>query len=170
MTYQSLLEYLQSLPFAVAILEGESWFPLFESLHVLAITLVVGTIGIVDLRLLGWASLDRSVGRVSDSVLPVTWCAFALAVATGALLFCSNATVYGHNTFFIIKFVFIGLAGLNMLVFQLFTRRDLQIWGDAAHPPAAARAAGALSLLFWVAVVLCGRWVGFTLKTPGLGG
>lgn len=170
MSYQSLLESLQSLPFAVAILEHESWFPLLESLHVLAITLVVGTIAIVDLRLLGWASLDRSVGRVGGSVLPVTWSAFALAAVSGVLLFCSNATVYGNNTFFLVKFGFIGLAGLNMLVFQRFTWRGVGAWGDAVRPPAAARAAGALSLLFWITVVICGRWVGFTLKTPGLGG
>jgi hypothetical protein len=165
MDLESLLRALEATSFATEIRENDSIFPWIESIHVLAITLVVGSISIVDLRLLGWASRERSVSRVTASVLPCTWTAFAFAAVSGALLFSSNAITYAHNTYFLAKFALIGLAGLNMLVFHLHFNRGVENWGSAPTPPAAARVIGALSLLFWIGVIACGRWVGFTL-TP----
>lgn len=167
MELDTLLRAIEATAMATEIREGESLFPWLESIHVLAITLVFGSISIVDLRLLGWASLERSVSRVSDSVLPVTWSAFAVAVVSGALLFTSNAMTYGHSAWFIAKFVFIGLAGINMFFFQTVINRNVETWGATGMPPTAARVAGALSLLFWIAVITCGRWVGFALQ-PGM--
>jgi general stress protein CsbA len=162
-----LLQSIEATELATLIREGESWFPWLESLHVLAVTLVFGTIAIVDFRLLGWAMLDRSVTRLERSVLPITWGAFALAVLTGALLFASNAITYASNSWFVAKFVFIALAGVNMMLFQWWVLRDVSLWDHAAQLPPAAQRAGALSLVFWVAVITCGRWVGFSLQ-PGM--
>ncbi len=169
MDIDTLLRAIEATPVATTIREGESWFPWIESIHVLALALVFGSISIVDFRLLGWASLDRAVSRVTGSVLPCTWAAFAVAAVSGALLFSSNAITYAHNTWFLIKFGFLALAGLNMLVFQFGSYRSVASWDSAVPPPTAARVAGALSLLFWVGVITCGRWVGFTLQ-PGMPG
>ena len=171
MDLDSLLRALEATNFATQIRENDSLFPWIESFHVLAITLVVGSISIVDLRLLGWASRERSVGRVTASVLPCTWAAFALAVITGGLLFSSNAVTYIHNTYSLSKFTFMGLAGLNMLVFLLHFNRGVESWGTAPTPPTAARVIGGLSLLFWIGVIACGRWVGYSLTPlPGTTG
>jgi len=83
--------------------------------------------------------------------------------------FSSNALTYGHNTWFLLKFGFLAAAGVNMLVFQFGINGSVATWDNRTTPPPSARLAGALSLLFWVAVITCGRWVGFTLQ-PGLGG
>ena len=63
------LRWLQNTSFAKTISENEILFPWIESVHVLAIVLVVGTISIVDLRLIGVASLDRAVKRLMGDVL-----------------------------------------------------------------------------------------------------
>lgn len=166
-----LLRALAATSVATAIRENESLFPWVESLHVLAITLVVGSIAIVDLRLLGLASLDRALTRLTANVLPCTWVAFVVAAVTGALLFSSNATGYAHNSYFQAKFVFLALSGINMSVFHLFVGRDIEDWGTSPlTTPLRARIAGAASLLFWIGVVACGRWVGFTLHPTALGG
>jgi hypothetical protein len=86
-----VLGWLQATSVATTISENEIIFPWIESVHVLAIVLVVGTISIVDLRLLGIASLDRPVRRLMSDVLPFTWGAFAVAATTGSLMFCSDA-------------------------------------------------------------------------------
>lgn len=164
MDVDALLKALEATSVATAIAEGESLFPWIESLHVLAITLVVGTIVIVDLRLLGLASLDRAVTRLTRDVLPCTWAAFAIALLTGGLLFSSKAATYAHNFYFQAKLVFLVLAGINMLIFHLFASRGIERWGAlGAVIPAPARIAGAISLLVWMGVVTFGRWVGFTL-------
>jgi hypothetical protein len=85
-------------------------------------------------------------------------------------MFCSNATTYAHNSYFLAKFTFLALAGVNMLFFHLHINRGIERWGAAARPPLPARIAGALSLLIWIGVIACGRWVGFSLVTPPLAG
>jgi uncharacterized membrane protein len=167
MDITALLQSIEATELATQIREGESWFPWLESLHVLAVTLVFGSIAIVDFRLLGWTMIDRAVTRLEHTVLPITWTAFAMAVITGSLLFASNALTYAGNSWFIAKFIFIALAGVNMWVFQGWVLRDVPLWDHLAQLPPAARRAGALSLIFWVAVITCGRWVGFSLQ-PGM--
>ena len=139
MELDALLRALQATGFATAIRENESLFPWIESLHVLAITLVVGSIAIVDLRLIGVASLDRAAARLTSDVLPCTWAAFALAAITGSLLFSSNAFNYAHNTYFQAKFVFLALAGLNMAVFHLGVGRAGELGPDAERARNSAR-------------------------------
>lgn len=158
------LKALEQTAIATAISENDALFPWIESVHVLAITLVVGSIAIVDLRLIGWASRDRAVMPLTRDVLPLTWIAFVVAACTGALLFVSKAFEYGHNFFFLGKMVLLLLAGMNMAVFQVLVNRDVERWGAAPHAtPVSAKIAGALSLCLWISVVAFGRWIGFTL-------
>ena len=159
----AILKWLEATALATEIRENELLFPWVESFHVLAITAVVGLISIVDLRLLGFASMDRAADRLARDVLPLTWIAFALATATGLLLFSAKATGYAGNFFFRGKLVLLLLAGLNMIVFHAFAGRGIATWSAGSKPPAAARVAGGLSLLLWIAVIACGRWIGFTL-------
>ena len=167
MTYpegvEQFLKWLEATPLAVTIRENDILFPWIESIHVLAIVLVVGTISIIDLRLLGVASLERAATRLMGDVLPWTWGAFVIAAFTGSLLFASNAPNYAHNFFFQGKMVLLAAAGVNMAIFHAFGLRDAARWDTMRRPPSAARAAGAVSLLLWIAVVAFGRWIGFTL-------
>ncbi|MBV8167902.1 MAG: hypothetical protein JO021_13995 [Alphaproteobacteria bacterium] len=163
MTLDDILQGLEATALAEAIRENEVLFPWIESVHVIAIVLVVGTISIVDLRLLGVASLDRAVGRLMRELLPYTWSAFAVAALTGSLLFVSNAMTYGHNVFFRGKLILLVAAGLNMALFHLVTGRGSARWGAAARPPLSVRTTGAVSLGLWISIIGFGRWIGFTL-------
>lgn len=157
-----LLQRLHDTPWAAAIRENDDAFPWVECVHVLAISLVVGSISILDLRLLGVAWRDRPVGRVLRDVLPITWCAFAAAVASGFLLFASNAPTYARNPFLQLKLGLLLVAGVNMAVFHLWARHTLSAWESGPTIPFRARLAGGVSLLVWVSVVAAGRWIGFT--------
>jgi hypothetical protein len=159
-----LISYLENSSLADNIRENDLLFPLIESVHVLAICLVVGSILTVDLRLLGLASVNRPVSRITAGILPLTWGAFIVAVASGGLLFISNATKYLGNGYFVAKILLIVAAGVNMAVFHAISARDLPRWENDARPPLPARLAGGLSILLWIAVVACGRWIGFTMQ------
>jgi uncharacterized membrane protein len=160
---QHLLQALQDSAVATAIREGESLFPWIESVHVLAVTLVIGSIAIVDLRLLGLASRDRSVLQMTTLALPVTWTAFVIAVISGSLMFSSNALAYARNPFLQAKLLLIIGAGANMAIYHLYAGRGARAWLTPALTPRSARIAGAISLALWIAVAACGRWIGFTL-------
>jgi hypothetical protein len=161
---KDLISYLENSGLADSIRENDVLFPLIESVHVLSICLVVGSILAVDLRLLELASIHQSVSRVTQGILPLTWCAFVVAVASGSLLFISNATKYLGNGYFIAKMFLIGAAGLNMVVFHFISAKEMPRWENETRPPLPARLAGGLSILLWVAVVACGRWIGFTMQ------
>jgi hypothetical protein len=160
---QDLIAFVEHGTLGELVRENDLLFPFLESVHVLAVCLVVGSIAVVDLRLLGFASVDRPVGRLMRSILPITVGAFGLAVAAGSLLFISHASKYLENRFFIAKITLIALAGVNMAVFHLIGARNLDQWENDALPPLFARVAGGLSLFLWVSVVACGRWIGFTM-------
>ena len=152
------LEWLQATPLAVSI--AESWFPLVESFHVIAMAIVAGTIFIVDTRLVGFTSAKLPFTYISDRMLPWTWVAFACSAVTGTLMFIGNATGYYANVPFRVKMVLLVLAALNMVFFQMVTFRGVASW-DTGRPPAAARAAGFTSIALWCSVIGFGRWIGF---------
>jgi len=159
-----LVAYFEDSFIAEAIRESDALFPFIESVHVVAICLVVGTILTLDLRLLGLASVGRPVGRLASAILPVTWGAFAIAAISGFLLFISNATKYLANGYFVAKMILIAIAGVNMLAFHFMSARDQPRWDNNMRLPLKAGFAGGLSMLLWIAVVTCGRWIGFTMQ------
>jgi hypothetical protein len=161
MTLLEIAQWLENSPLGQSIRESALLFPNIESLHVLAITCVVGTIAVIDLRLLDAASRSQSVSRLTAQILPFTWAAFALAAATGGLLFISRATSYIANVPFQFKMALLIAAGFNMLLFHLVTYRSVENWDANVPTPPAARIAGALSLLLWMSIVGFGRWIGF---------
>ena len=163
MSLDSLYSWLEATGPATAIRENALLFPTIESFHVLAITLVFGTIATIDLRLLCLASRETRVSRLTAGLLPWTWGAFAVAAVTGTLLFSSNANAYAHNIYFQAKLLLMVGAAFNMVVFHWVGSRDLATWDALPSTPARARVAGAFSLLIWIAVVACGRWIGFTM-------
>jgi hypothetical protein len=161
MNVRDLCQQLQDASFPTNIRESDWLFPSIETVHVLALVLVVGSILMVDLRLLGIANRGRSVRSITAERLPLTWSAFAVAAIAGSLLFSSKAVTYYDDLPFRLKMVCLALAGLNMAWFHAFTFRRVAEW-DRGAPPPAARIAGAISLILWVTIVGAGRWVGFT--------
>ena len=162
MTFDALLATLEATPFATAIRENGSLFPWIETVHVIAITLVMGTIAIVVFRLLDLPSHTKGVRRLTSDVLPFTWGALALALLTGFLLFSSAATKYWGDLPFRLKMIALVLAGLNMAFFHLITWRSVHVWDEMVKTPALAKAAGMTSLALWIGIVILGRWIGFT--------
>jgi len=161
MDWHGFFQALQDSPLAHFINTAGATYPIVESLHVIAIALVFGSIFVVDLRLLGLASTVRPFTGVARDLLRCTWCGFALAVVTGVLLFLPNASNLYSNAPFLTKMALLGAAGLNMLVFELITVRRVSIW-DSLHPPVEAKLAGLLSILLWTGVIVAGRLIGFT--------
>ena len=79
-TIIDLLNWLNDSQLAVLISENDYLFPWIESIHVLAITIFFGSLALVDLRLIGLAFLEKTIYRVSEAILPLTWIAFGLCV------------------------------------------------------------------------------------------
>lgn len=160
----ALLQSLEDSAPAIYIAESAWAFPAIETLHVLAGALTVGTVLIMDLRLLGLASVKQGYAALRREVLPWTWLAFGAALASGFLMFISQATEYFANDAFRTKLVLLLLAGVNMLVFELIVARGADGWDAGEAVPRPGKIAALLSLALWVSIVFFGRRVGFTMN------
>ena len=165
--FHEFFKAIEATPVGVFMRENVLAFPLVESVHVLALTLVVGTIGMVDLRLLGVSARNHAVTKYSNEIVPITWWAFALAAVTGGLLFTSKAADYTHNFFFVGKMILMACAGINMAIFEFMTYKSVKNWDSETPTPFGAKLAATLSLLFWLGVIIFGRWIGFTIGAGG---
>ena len=162
MSYNEVVSGIESSGVGEWMRSSLKAMPVVESLHVLAIAIVFGTILLVDLRLLGVRDVDRPVRRMTGELLAYTWVAFGVAVVTGAMMFAANASTYIDNTAFLVKMLVIVVAGLNMAYFQVVTFKSVDAWNTGVTPPLAARVAGGLSIALWTTVIFLGRWIGFT--------
>lgn len=153
----AILSWLHETYVATLVREHGLVFPVLESLHVLAIALLLGAIAIVDLHLMG-ARLPVFVSPPIEELLLLTWVAFTCAVLTGGAMFSADPVIYFNNGPFRIKVLLIVLAAVNALAFHMIGYRSMRQRG---RPVFASRLAGAVSLTLWVAIVACGRWIGF---------
>jgi putative copper export protein len=141
---------------------GTEWnFPIIETVHVLCLAIVFGSIAMVDLRLLGLNSRQHPFTRVYKELIWWTWWAFLLAAVSGSILATGKIEDYVRSPQVFWKFFLMALAGLNMLLFHFGAFRRVQEWDAMESPPGQARLAGALSLACWIGVVFFGRWIGF---------
>ena len=159
----ALLESLDHSALAVSIAESKWAFPIIETIHVIALTLMIGTVLILDLRLLGLASAKQRYTALKRDVLPWTWWAFGGAVVSGCLMFITQATEYYGNEAFRIKLFLLMLAGINMLVFELMIARGAANRNQDSSVPWPGKVAALLSIALWIAIVFFGRRVGFTM-------
>jgi hypothetical protein len=163
MNLQSFWQGLEASAFGDYVAESTWAFPTLESLHVMCFVTVLGSLFIVDLRLLGLGWKDTRVTVLSHETLRITWIAFVLAAITGLMIFCSKATSYVINPYFKLKLVSMFCAGINMAVFQFITWKTVSDW-DLGKVPTAAKVAATFSILLWICVVFFGRAIGFTLS------
>jgi hypothetical protein len=139
-------------------------FPIIETIHVLGITLLVGTVALLDLRLLGVLLKREPVSYVARRVLPLTWMGFAVMFVSGFLLFSAEAANSYGNPAFRIKLVLLALVGLNPLIFHLTIFRSVTAWNHLVVTPVRARLAGLFSLTLWGGIICSGRAIAYFQK------
>jgi hypothetical protein len=139
-------------------------YPSVETVHLVGIGLLFGSIAVFDLRLLGF-SRGISVRQLARHTLPWTAGSFVLIIPSGLLMFTAHATEFIDSEVFILKMLLIMAAGLNAALFHTITFRTADVWDSEEMrklpPPPSARLAGALSLAIWIAVIACGRLLAY---------
>jgi hypothetical protein len=138
-----------------------SWiWPACETLHFAGLALLIGNVGLLDLRMLGAAKrlpLAPLTRLVRWGVL-----GFAVNLLTGIVFFVGAPSQYVNNIAFQYKLLFIALAGANLAVFNLSgVARAVGVLGPGDDAPASAKIIAATSLFLWVGVVFWGRMLPF---------
>ncbi len=158
---QHICQVLYDSRLGTQIRESDNAFPIIETIHVLSITLLFGTIAVLDLRMLGLLLRPISVARVARNVLPLTWSGFAVSFVSGSLLFCAEAAKNYSNPAFRAKMILLLLAGLNPLIFHTGVYRHVSELEALRLSPWRARAAAISSLALWSGVIIAGRAIAY---------
>ena len=135
-------------------------YPIVEIFHILGFVILVGAAVMFDLRVLGMGR-GLSLSALARHLLRWSWAGLALVVPAGIMMFSAHATEFANNPAFLLKLGLIALAGANVAFFHLGPYRLAHVWGDAGPAPGAARAAAALSIAIWIAVIACGRLIAY---------
>lgn len=134
-------------------------WPLCESIHFIGLSLLMGTVGLFDLRLLGFA---RGVPMAAfHRLIPIGVGGFLMNVTTGLCFLSATPDQYFLNRAFHFKVVFLAIAGLNVAAFYLTMFRTLRTLGPGDLAPLPARVIGGVSLAAWIGVMSAGRLLTF---------
>jgi hypothetical protein len=155
-----MLEWLKYTPVGVFVRDSTWAFPTLQSLHFIGMSMLVGVVGAIDLRVLGVA---RGLPiHPLHRLLPVAFIGFGINLITGIFFFCHDPYVYAFNVSFRLKMLLILVAGLNALWFRLGVFIDVDKWGPGIEASRLAKVISALSILVWFGVIMAGRFIAFT--------
>jgi hypothetical protein len=139
---------------------GSRWaWPVLESLHFFGMSLLIGTVGVFDLRLLGFA---RGIPFAAlHRLIPLGIAGFVLNAFTGLFFLAGTPDQYLYNRAFIVKVACMLAAGLNVAFFYGRVFNALAATDAHVAPPLGARVAGGVSLTAWIGVMSAGRLLTF---------
>jgi len=158
------LSALEASGLGLAMRESPWLYPAVETVHIVGIGLLFGSIAMLDLRLLGLAR-NIPVRRLARHVLPWSAASFLLIVPSGLAMFTAYATDFIASPVFVLKMCLIMAAGLNAALFQAIVFPSVDVWDSEEMrklaPPPSARVSAAVSLAIWVSVIACGRLLAY---------
>ncbi len=155
----AFLEWLQNTPVGLMVAEALWAYPLFETMHTIGMAMLIGSLGFINLRVLGYK--PELPILETRKLLPLAWIGFTLNAVSGSLLFTSNAVMFFDSYTFRIKMVLIILGGLNAAVLGQRIFRDVPAGVPAVVPNSGAKWIAATSLVFWFGAICAGRLIAY---------
>lgn len=156
----AFLEWLQGTWVGVTVAESLWGYPLFETIHTIGMALLIGALGLINLRVLGFKP-DLPLLETRQ-LLPLAWLGFTLNAISGGLLFTSDAVYFFSSYTFRIKMVLIILGGINAGLLGSKIFREAPAGAPPVAPTKGAKWIAATSLVFWFGAVICGRLIAYT--------
>jgi hypothetical protein len=156
-----VVEWLGHTTWSVELHESRYVFLLVLMIHVLTISVFVGTVVMIDLRLLGKAMTRVPVSQVVAPLMPWSELGFAVMVITGTLLFYAAPVARYENVFFRFKMAALALAVLNVWLFRRTVYPTVGDWDLDPVPPRRVRMMGAVSLALLAIIVTSGRMMAY---------
>jgi hypothetical protein len=161
MSLLRFFEWLATTSGSVALHESHYLFLVILTIHVLTLSVLVGTAMAVDLRLLGLTLKSVPASEIFARLVPWTIGSFLAMIATGSLLFYAAPVQQYQNLFFRFKMVTLALVVANSLLFHRTVYRRIADWDLSPVPPRAARVAAGVSLALWGAMITLGRLIAY---------
>jgi hypothetical protein len=159
---QNILHWMGSSAIGQAARESDWLFPACECLHFIGLSLLFGAVLLMDLRVLGFAK--ETPFTVFRTFSVVAGLGLAINLTSGLIMMCAVPANYWPNTIFKVKVLFIVLGVINALWFVAVEQRKLEALPLGAEPDTPQKAVAVMSLVFWTAVLIAGRFLPFLSK------
>ena len=156
---ESLIAYLRTTALSHWVLETVWVWPLAETLHFIGLSLLIGIIAPLDLRLMGF--MKRVPIAALKGLVPWAIAGFVVNVVTGVLFFVGSPQQYMYNSSWWFKVLFLIIAGVNMLAFETTQKARALAMGPGEDTPGVFKAIGGVSLVSWFMVLYWGRMLAF---------
>jgi hypothetical protein len=135
--------------------------PIVQTLHILSVTAIMGSVVLIDLKVLGLALPSQGTTELVRRLMPWTWCALPVLALSGLVFVCARPARYLSNPVFGLKFAMLTPAIMLAVVFQSGSRKEAHFWERSRGRRVAARTVAGVSLLLWIGVVMAGRWIAY---------
>jgi hypothetical protein len=160
--FRPFADWLSNTPLSKA-LQDQPWVvPTSQSIHILAVSIVFGSACMINLRLLGVGRSGRSVSQLSNTLLPWMWRGLAVLLLTGLIQTVTEPVRQFVTPMFWAKMTMIVVVAVMTAFYAKAVRRNAPAWDAAASRPPHARVFALLSTLLWLAIIVCGRFIGYT--------
>ncbi len=147
---------------ASEVIQDVTWIiPLVQTIHILAIAMILSSAAMLELRLLGWAGKRVTISGMAERFLPWIWGALVVLALTGTVLIVGEPARSLLNPAFQIKMGLVASAIVVTAIFQRTIRRDSGYWDLSPGRRRSARLVAVVSLAIWLAIAVCGRLIAY---------
>jgi hypothetical protein len=147
---------------ASAVIQDVSWIiPLVQTIHILSISIVLSSVGMLDLRLMGVAGRRITISGMAERFLPWIWGAVGVLAVSGTVLIVGEPDRSLLNPAFQLKMALLLSVIAVTLGFQHTVRRNAGFWDMSPTRRRSARLTATVSLVLWLAIAVCGRLIAY---------
>jgi hypothetical protein len=155
-------EWLSTTFLSVFIQNHNRWLiPAIQSIHIVGIGIVMGSILMIVLRFLGWAGMDQTLRQTTSRFGPWLTAALSLMLATGILMVIGEPVRELVTFSFWLKMLLVAAGTLVAAAFQFSLRRHEQRWEETLVKRPSVRGLAILTFLAWAGVIVLGRLIAY---------
>ena len=154
-------DWLSQTPLSNLIQTVQWIIPMVQSVHIVAIAIVMSSVVMVDLRLMGLMGHTQSISGLSRRFLPWVWWSLLVLLVSGAMLIVAEPARDLLNPVFQAKMALLLVAMAVTVAFQTVVGRNMEIWDLSPGKRTGAWVTAVASLLVWTAIIGCGRWIAY---------
>jgi hypothetical protein len=146
------------------LIEDISWIvPLVQTIHILALAIILSSAAMLNLRLMGLAGRRVTIAGMSERFLPWVWAALAVLAVTGIILIVGEPERSLPNVSFQLKMALLAAVIVITIVLQRTIKRNADYWDLSPARRRSARVTAVVSLAMWIAIAVCGRLIAYTI-------
>jgi predicted tellurium resistance membrane protein TerC len=159
---KGLIDWLAASRASVALQDVLWIVPAVQTVHLIAVAIVLSSMLMVGLRILGLAAMFQTVEQTADRYLSWVWPSLVILLFTGAVLILAEPGRTLPNASFWVKMVLLATVLMAAIALRAATRFDPRYWETPRWRSGGTRALVALNFALWCGVAVAGRWIAYT--------